>query len=794
MKNLLDNRLGADIRRRACWRQSRLALMALPVGLTLASAPAVYAQDAAGDQAAPNDDAIVVTAQRRSELSRDVPISVTNLSTQQLTSANVDSLADTARISPGLRFDSVQAFAQPTIRGVGTAVSTAGGGPNVGIYVDGFFQSNPLVADFELLNVKSIQVLKGPQGTLFGRNTTGGAILVTTNDPDVETHAEMRASYARFHELNLQGYATTGLGENVAVDIEGRYKRGDGFRTNIVDGNDRVSRFENWSVRAGAKIQLSPAVSALIRFTHSNTHDPTSILANSYVDRDGSSGFLDLVSSAGKAFYGRTDTKGLPLVYYYAPSSLVATRPNEVAATDRVDFRNKSNAIQATVTADLGFADLVSYSLYRKDDALNNSDLDSTALPFFYLIFPVANRTISQEFLLNSKPGSRLQWTAGAIYYRNRDTWGPLQAGLGGAPTFQFGGSSATAESFAGFLDMTYEVSSKFFVTVGGRYSHDKVINAYFLTNPFTTSYEGANGQPVSVVGLPSGSKIELPTLTNNRVTPRLVVRYKPTEESSIYASYTRGYKAGIYNVGGLSAVPVKPEDIDAFEAGYKYGDRLLSFDVAAFYYDYRNLQVSSFQAGAAQIRNAASSEIYGLEAQVTYRMSPGFSINAGAAYTHARYKAFPNAPFVSYCDPSAAPLTALWCVPQALGGFGPGALVQTTVDAKGFHMQRTPEFTGNIGMSYETDLGGGRLQLSGNLYYSSSFFFDATEQFKQRGFETLSARIQWTDPSDRFTLAIFGDNLTNDRHLNQVLSNTIGTGAGWNSPVSYGAQLTAKF
>lgn len=736
---------------------------------------------------------IVVTAQRREEKSRDVPISITSLSSSQLQTANVQSLADTAKLTPALRFDSVSNFTQPTIRGVGTAVSTAGGGPNVGIYIDGMFQSNPLMADFQLLSVESVQVLKGPQGTLFGRNTTGGAILVTTKDPSTETSGEVRASYGRFNSFDVQGYVTGGLGDRIAVDAEGRYSRGNGFRTNLIDNDDKIGKYENWSVRTGLKFDMSDSVSLLLRYAHSEMRDPTHALANAYVDKKGNSGFLDNVSAAGKAFYGRSSTAGLPLIYFYSPGSTYATRPNDVAFNDRVDFTNNSDSVQATLSVDLGFADLRSYTQARWDDSVNYTDLDSTALPFFYLIFPVTNRTFSQEIILNSKPGGRLQWTAGANYYKNRDTW-DLTASFGGAPLTPFGGSSATAESLAAFVDATYEVTPRLFVTLGGRFSHDLVVDSYFKTNPFTFSYEGADGNPVSTAGLAPGSKIALPTLKNDSFTPRVIVRFKPSEQSSIYASYTRGYKAGIYNVGGLSAVPVEPEKISAYELGYKFANSAVSFETAGYYYDYSNLQVSSFQAGTAQIRNAASSEIYGAEAQFSYRASRAFNLTAGAAWTHARYKSFPNAPFVSYCDPTAAAGSPLYCVPPALGGAGPGALTQITVNAKGYHMQRAPGFTGNLGASYVAPLAGGNLTLSGNLYYTSSFFFDASQQFKQRGYETLSARVQWEDASKHFTVAVFGDNLTNDRHVNQVISNTVATGAGWNSPTTYGVSVGVKF
>jgi iron complex outermembrane receptor protein len=288
------------------------------------------------------------------------------------------------------------------------------------------------------------------------------------------------------------------------------------------------------------------------------------------------------------------------------------------------------------------------------------------------------------------------------------------------------------------------------------------------------------------------GDRIGVPTLKNNSFTPRAVVRYKPSEDSSVYASFTRGYKAGILNVGGYSQQPVKPEKINAYEAGYKYETRAFQADFAGFYYDYKNLQVSSYQNGAAQIRNAASSEIYGAEAQLRYKASDAFTVYGGAAWTHARYKSFENAPYYSYCDPAAA--GALACTPVAFGGSGPGGLVQTSTDASGFKMQRAPEFTGNVGASYGLDLGGGKLMLSGNVYYTSSFYFDPEQQFKQKAYELLSLRAQWTDPSDRYTVAVFGDNVTNKRYQTQVLFNTLGTGAVWNSPVTYGIELGAKF
>ena len=765
---------------------------------------------------------IVVTAQRRTEVSRDVPITVATLGADQLATANANTLTDINKLTTSLRFDAQGTFVQPTIRGVGTAVTTSGGGPNVGIYVDGFFQANSNTADFQLMKVQNIQVLKGPQGTLFGRNTTGGAILVTTAEPSEETDAEFKASYGRFNTLSLQGYATTGIAEGVAMDVEGLYRRGDGFQRSLYTSDKHPGAFENWTVRAGIKADLSDSVSILLRYLHSETDDPTALMSNAYVDRSDTAGAFDLVSPVGKAVYQAnyfpTSSAGLPLIPLYlqppifgfavgdliasgnlpatwSPADLpYATEPGDIASLDKIRFKNKSDSVQATIKADLGFADLTSYTQYRKDKGYNIQDLDATAAYTWLIHIGVKNETVSQEVLLNSKPGSPLQWTVGLNYFQNLDDWSDIRSSFLNYPFVPFGGASTKTKSYAGFADFTYEVNPRLFLTVGGRFSHDVVTDGYFNTNFAAYFYQDENGDLLPLRN-PDGSYIYAPgtnfpvdDLKHDSFTPRAVIRFKPSDNSSIYASYTRGYKAGMLNVGGLSKLPVKPEKINAYEVGYKFDNRNLAIDLAGYYYDYKNLQVSSFQDGAAQLRNAASSEIYGIEAQLRYRVDSHLSITAGAAWTHARYKKFPNDPYYSYCDPVAFYPDPMTCTS------GVGSLVQSTVDGKGFRMQRSPDYTANLGLAYGFDLAGGRTTLSGNLYYTSKFYFDAAEQFLQKGYATVSLRAQWIDPSERFTLAVYGDNVTDKRYLTQVQYNTLGMGAVWNAPVTWGIQLGIKY
>lgn len=748
------------------------------IGLVAVSAPA-FAQADSDDASVSSE--IVVTAQRRQERSVDVPISVTALGSDTLATANVQDLSDISRVTPSLRFDTTGAFSQPTIRGIGTSITTSGGGANVGIYIDGFYSPNPLAADMQLMNVQSVQVLKGPQGTLFGRNTTGGAILVQTADPSEDTSGQFKASYGRFNELRLQGYATTAIAEGVAVDIEGSYRRGDGFVTNIIGNDDKVGKYESWNVRAGLKLDFGPA-SLVVRYQHGDVNDPTPMMSNTYVDP---------VFGEMKPGFVPDITRGI----------LYTTDPDQVALDKPSFFKSITNAVQSTFKVDLGFADLTSYTQYRTENVNSSQNLDNTGATIFQLGLPVTDQTISQELLLNSKPGGKLQWTAGAFYFSNRDTYvtfsdnvSPARAPLGAN---RLGGSSTTTKSIAAFVDATYELTPQLFITAGVRYAHDEVGSAYF--NPAA----GATNPNTGVTYPTAGIRVPVPGIKSDRVTPRFVIRYKPSEESSIYASFTRGYKAALIDAGGTcqnaTNIPtpnnptgrgftcndVKPETVNAYEVGFKYDDRKLSLDLSAFYYDYKNLQVSLFLASQANIINAAQSKIYGIDGSIRYELFDGFQVNAGGSWTHARYKNFGIAPVYVPC--TAANAATLVCTPGLFG-------VQLT-PLDDVSMQRVPEFTGNVGARYKTEIGGGEFVLSGNLYYTSKVNFGPSGvQFPQKAYEVASARAQWTDPSDTFTVAVWGDNLTNNRYKTAVQYNTIGLGANWSSPTTYGVEVGVKF
>jgi iron complex outermembrane receptor protein len=722
---------------------------------------------------------IVVTAQRRAERQVDVPITITALSPQQLATANVQTLADIQKITPALRFDNQTGFFQPEIRGIGTGITTSGGGANVGIYIDGFYSPNPMAADFQLTKVQSIQVLKGPQGTLFGRNTTGGAILITTAEPSNTPGFEAKASYARYNSAKIQAYGTYGITDKLAMDVEGLYARGDGFVTNIINHDDKWGKYKNWAMRAGLKYQISDSASLLLRFQHADQNDPSGQVMNSNTDTS-----IDITT--GKPWGVQTRT---------VPGTFT-TNPNETAQDVRTIIHNKTNIFQGTLKVDVGFADLTSYTQYREEKSDQSENLDQVGLPIFQLGLPIHDKTWSQEFLLTSKPGPKLQWTAGLFAFNTKDIW---VTRIDNDPNnhILLGGSGTTTYSIAGFIDATYQFNDQLYLTAGVRYSHDGEHDNYW-NPPF------------------SASKIPVPSISSNKAAPRVVLRYKPTDQSSVYASYTKGYKAAIVDVGGSCQIsttsntcnPVSPEDINAFEVGYKFDRPGLSFETSAYYYDYKNLQVSMFLGNAkAYIINAAKSKIYGIDGAVHWQATDNLQLNAGAAWTHARYKQFGGqtiggqtigAPIYASCPADLSTLPPRYQAGGLFPSCGSGNINYINLETitHNTHMQHSPDFTANLGGRYTTLMTeSGEYSLAGSLYYTSKIFFSPSgTQFLQNGYATLSLRAEWLDPSRKYTIAVFGDNLTNKRYRTQVQYNGFGIGASWSQPVTWGVEAGVKF
>ncbi len=696
-------------------------------------------------------DEIVVTAQKREQSLTDVPISVTVIGGQQIEDAGLETVIDLPQLVPGLRIDLAGAFAQPTVRGVGSAIAAAGFNSNVPTYVDGFYAPSQLTTDMKLLSLESVQVAKGPQGTLYGRNATGGAILLSSREPSYDPVLEVNTSYARFNRREVSAYGSYGLSEKLAVDVTGFYEAGKGFLNNIATGADNDGAFEQWAVRTSVLFEPNEWITAKFAYSHAERDDPTPVAAGNF------NGL-----SAGTAL----NNIGIP--------TTVASGYGDVSNDSATSFTSDHDAYQLTVELDLGWANFVSYTQYREESSKSVLDLDGSAsasgVPLFAVSFPINNRTVTQEVNLSGIFKERLDWLVGAYYLNFDEDYTNFQAQAPGFgllfPTTLYN-VGANNLAYAGFADVTYEFADRWYLTGGVRYNVDAT-RAFFNVQPIGSLLLGVAPGRTDV------------SEWFHEVTTRGVLRYEPTESSSIYFSYTEGYKAGALTPSAFVTTPLEPEEIKAYEGGFKWAGNRNRVEAAVFYYDYKNIQLATYNGLQALVNNAAEASVIGGEIQLNSSITDELSVTVGLSYTDSEYDSFPNAQqFVQDLNP-LSPTFSTFLTPF--------------IDASGFDVQRAPDFTGNITVNYERTFGFGTINLDGNYYYSSSFFFDVANQFEQDGFGILNLRAAWTDPSDHWTIAAFGKNVLNEEYLTQVLPGLVAIQQTFGEPATGGVTISYKY
>ncbi|MFA7441365.1 MAG: TonB-dependent receptor [Sphingomonadaceae bacterium] len=667
---------------------------------------------------------IVVTAQRRSERLEDVPISITSVSGAALENAGVTRVGQLPSIVPGLRLDQSGAFSQPTIRGVGSSVAGPGLSSNVATYIDGFYVPNSLTSDLSFMSVQNVQVLKGPQGTLFGRNATGGAILVTTKEPSFTPTMTAKASYQSFDRLNLGFYGATGLTDKIAMDVTGYYERGDGFVRSLIDDHQEA-RFEKWAVRSKILAELSDTAKITLAYSHQFSDDPTFNAKNSY------NGL-----SAGSV----------------VPGALTPSERGKVANDYETESRINGDAVYLTGEFELGAVSVKSQTQYRDERTFIANDNDSSSAAVIHSNYRSIDKSFTQELNFSGNIADRLDWFVGGYYFWNDIAYPSVNVSFQGGPFVKTQGSVNKTNAYALFADGTYQIGDRLFVTGGLRYSIEKA--DLHLDMPTD--------------GINDGKE------TWKSLTPRAVIRYEVGDRSSVYASYSKGFKSGQLPAGSNRIMPVDPEKIDAFEIGYKTARAGIRLDLSAYYYDYKDLQVTAFLSPGSIVRNAASAEIYGAEAQLAADLTDQLSVSLGGAYTHAEYKNFDTA--VAY-------------VQQPSGFFA----VQT-VDASGLTMQRAPKFTGSADVNYTMPLWEGQLLLNANLYYTTRIYFDPVEQFYQNKHALLNLRATYTTADDKWAFSVFGTNVTDKKYRNQVQPATGAVQQGYGEPAAIGVSAQLRF
>jgi iron complex outermembrane receptor protein len=699
---------------------------------TVPSAPAL-AQQAAPTVAAPPADTgeIVVTAQRRSEKLRDVPLSVTALSGATLKAAGIQTGLSLGQVTPGLNFQANGSTIQPAIRGVTSTGSNPGDAANVAIYVDGVYQPVQFSNFLNLVDVQQIEVLKGPQGTLFGRNATGGAITVTTRTPQYNPTALFTIGYGRFHEVTAQAFVSGGLTDTLAASLAADYHEDDGFRRDLVTRAD-LAKSRVATIRGKLLFEPTEALHITLSGDYNDSNDNTTF--------------------SGQPLDGNTVAASLP-------GAVVATKPNTAALNTVPVLHSKGGGGSLKVLYHLPFADLSSLTAYRTYTSLQIPDSDVTNIPLSLSRLNYDTKTWSQEFNLTSTTRGPIHWIAGVFLFDDKESL--LLRSFTGATNTQVllnDVDPITTKSAAIFGELTYDVTRRLSIIGGLRYNYDHI------------DYKGGNnGAPF--VSPPAGKF--------NSVTPRASVRYAIAPTTNVYFTYSKGFKAGVFATSTPSATvpPVRPEKITAYEAGVKgkLGQHF-SYSAAYFHYDYRDLQFQAFGATSlvAVLQNAANARIDGAELDGTFSPIAGVTLSGGLSYVDGKYVDFPG---------------AQGFIPKPAGGN-----TAVTVDASGNRLIRTPKWSGNVSANYTVPVGSSKIILSGNMFFSGTVYYDVTNRTRQKPYQVLNLTATWQLPGDHLELQLFGTNVTGETYINSLLVSGLADNVNYARPASYGARFTYRY
>ena len=679
---------------------------------------------------------IVVTAQRRSENLQKVPIAVTAVTSEQFVARGIGSTIDLNKVTPGLVFGNAGGLIKPSLRGVTTTSQGAGIENSIATYVDGVYIASIPGSLLALEGVERIEVLRGPQGTLFGRNATGGLIQVVTRDPGSRPEGTVSLTYGNYQTLTGSGYLAGPLSDTLGASIAftGTHQ-GDGYGTNLTTGHDVYKTDHDIALRG--KVVFTPSADTKIR------------LSGDYSD----------VKSSMPAFGGLTSRPA-----FYGPIRKGNSVWNVDSDIDPIHTLSSGGG-SLRIDQRIGTLNLVSITAYRRMNFRALYDFDTTPTPAVTIDYVNRDRTISQEVQLQSsdKP---VKWVLGGYYYDASSRYAPYiqRRGAPLAVGSTVINSEVTDLSLAGFGQASYELSSGTTFTAGLRYTSEK---------------RGVSGTGVilNAAGVVTGNAFVAPDADKRfkKLTWRLAVAQDLGGNSLLYASYNRGFKAGSFNGQAPQLPAFDPEVLDAYEVGLKTDllDRHLRVNLAGFYYDYKNIQITTFVNGTSQIYNGAKARQYGLDLEVTAAITPRFTISGNLEAIHDRFVDFPAA-VISRPQPN-------------------GTNIQTPGSANGNRLPYTADLTASIAAHYQIPLGAGSLAFNADYTYNDGFFTEPDNVLRQPSNNLVGAAVIWKTGKG-FSLSGWVKNLANEKVVGFLSTTPSSVFVTYNPPRTYGATATYAF
>jgi iron complex outermembrane recepter protein len=727
---------------------------------------AVYADDS-------TLETVQVTADRVDENVQNVPMSVAVVGG---TDAGLLGITDTQSLAaavPGLLFNREANTGIPFIRGVGSPVGEAGDEPSVAFYVDDVYEPAAQASLANFSSLDRVEVDKGPQGTLFGRNATGGVVQVFTRDPTAEPALDVSLGAANYDTQSAALYSTGSLSSTLSgnVALNGSQQR-DGWGRDVITGN---SIYTGWDYDARSKLLWTPqeGTSALLAVDYDDTRTEEGVNVRAFPGTTSLNPGASVTGSGLAAPLGFYDGNGVPAAHSITYQSGVSLKVNQ----------------------DLGWAGITSITAWRETNAVEGIDEDP-GVALVDASVGTTERTWTQEIRLAARADSSTSWIAGLFYYHDIAGYDPLYLfGSAFAPltSLETFGIQRTS-SWSGFAQVKRQILPQTDLTLGVRYtSDDRSLQASTFAGP---------GPKVPVANSPQSATWSRPTF-------RAALDHHFSDAVMGYIAYNRGFKSGLFNPlvlpGGVIDPPVAPETLNAYTAGIKselFDDRF-RINLEGYYYNYKNIQVEEILSGAINITNAAGALIRGFDLDAVWTPAAHLTINASVEVQDGRYTSFPNGEFYIY-DPRTGG-NCLFAGP----GSCPGKVVPPnynavtgTWDLRGDHTVETPPFSSSLAVRYVIPSRFGDFTLAADWSHTGNYYADvdnglgqlfgsSPENDKQRLLNLLNASAEWTLWDRRWQVLAWGKNLTNEPYWSYAQELTFVTQYSAAPPRTFGITLS---
>ncbi|WP_300117373.1 TonB-dependent receptor [Sphingobium sp.] len=769
---------------------SRLSSLMTGAALVALATPAHAQQGAAGSGEDVATAEIIVTAQNRQQSVQDVPIAIAVVSGEELAAAGVTSVTAVERVSPSLQITSDTTATRVTVRGVGTISNGEAQDQSIAVNIDGEYINRPTVLNAAIFDLERVEVLRGPQGTLYGRNSTGGAVNFITRKPGDEFAVNASATYGNYNQVILDGGVTVPLGDIGGIRVAGIFSDHKGYNkhngtyisrpyftpfTGRRSGDDHT-----WGGRAS--IRLKPVDGLVIDAAYEHIEQEivpasqASVNLNAPGNGPGPNCLLNGFVEVG------ANTPGVQCIPQNTNFLSGIDRDTYPAAlTGTGIFNLQSDAVRGRIAYDFGPATLTYTGGYRTTDNDGRLGLAPTYVTTNY---GSSVDTQSHELRLNGD-ASGIEWQTGAFYFKEKQaTNGGIYNPFVGPPVGGIGSyinyfrRFVTSESWSVFGQVEVPLGDVLTAVGGLRYTKDKRRALY---NNYGFQFNSGIGE----ITRPAANPLNL-RYSGDRFNYLAGLNYKPNPDTLVYAKVSSGYKAG-----GFDAVGVfKPESNTAYEGGMKLnfgpGSRN-QFNITGFYYDYKDLQndVLLDSAIGAQTFNSGKATIWGIEAETVINLSPNDRFTGSFNYLSAKYDEF----IASYA---------------VLNPAEPNQTSQLAIDnpnLAGNRLVQTPKFVISLGYQHVFRLGSaGTLTADAFTRFKSDYyltFFNFRDSL-QKAYTQSDFSLEWRPESDKFGVQAFVRNLENNRPLTYAGYTAAGPDDIFNfqfgTPRTYGVRLSVDF